>query len=159
MAQIAIDHTATAGLMSPKTPGAATVSATLAASGGVNGFSRQTLIRFDTALPEIITVQVDNLELAPGGKTHVTAHFSRRVGLVTANMVALFSATNSSNSPVGGFENVTVVQPGPGTTDSVATADFLPGAAATPGQVTIRVGTDPVSVTGSTMIAITAPGG
>jgi hypothetical protein len=144
--------------MSPKAPGAATVSATLAASGGVNGFSRQAPIRFEIAFPEIITVQLDNLAIAPGGKAQVTAHFSRRVGQVTANTVAVFNATNSSGGPVGGFENVTVVQPGSSTSDSIATADFLPGASANPGPVTIRVGTDPASVTGSTTITITKPG-
>src|SRR3954453_17766245 len=77
---IGIDHTATAGLTSPKTIGAATVSATLNAPGGGNGFSRAASIRFDPALPNVITVQVDNLQVMPGGKVHVTAHFTRSIG-------------------------------------------------------------------------------
>ena len=151
---IGIDHTATAGLTSPKTIGAATVTATLNAPGGGTGFSRQTSIRFDPALPNVITVQVDNLQVMPGGKVRVTAHFTRSIGQVSANTVATFSARDANGNPVGGFENVTVIQPGTSSTDSVATADYLPGASAAPGPVTITAGTDPASVTGSTTITI-----
>jgi hypothetical protein len=152
---VGIDHTATAGLTSPKTIGAATVSATLSAPGnGGNGFSRQTSIRFDPALPNVITVQVDNLQVAPGGTVRVTAHFTRSVGQVSANTVATFSALDAKGNSVGGFQNVTVVQPGTSSTDSIATADYLPGASAAPGPVTIFVGTDPASVTGSTTITV-----
>jgi hypothetical protein len=151
---IGVDHTATAGLTSPKTIGVATVSATLTSAGGGTGFSRQTSIRFDPALPNVITVQVDNLEVMPGGKVRVTAHFTRPVGQVSANIVATFSAVDASGNPVGSFQNVTVVQPGTSATDSIATADYLPGAGAAPGPVTIVVGTDPPSVTGSTTITV-----
>jgi hypothetical protein len=156
---IGIDHTATAGLTSPKTPGVAAVSATLNTGTGSNGFSRQTSIRFDPALPNVITVVVDSLTVMPGGKVHVTAHFTRPVGQVTANTVAVFSARDAGGNDVGGFENVTVIQPGASASDSIATADYLPGAAAAPGPVTIFAGTDPPSVTGSTTITITKPGG
>ncbi|MFL6259030.1 MAG: hypothetical protein ACJ76Y_04900 [Thermoanaerobaculia bacterium] len=155
---IGIDHTATAGLTSPKTIGAATVTATLNAPGGGNGFSRQTSIRFDPALPNVITVQVDNLQVLPGGKVHVTAHFTRSIGQVSANAVATFSARDANGNAVGGFENVTVIQPGTSATDSTATADYLPGPSAAPGPVTITAGTDPASVTGSTNITIVKPG-
>lgn len=151
---IAIDHTATAGLTSPKTIGAATVSATLNAPGSGNGFSRQTSIRFDPALPNVITVQVDNLQVTPGGMVRVTAHFTRAIGQVSANTVATFSALDANGNAVGGFQNVTVVQPGTSATDSTATADYLPGPNAAPGPVTITVGTDPASVTGSTTITV-----
>lgn len=158
---IGIDHTATAGLTSPKTPGVASVSATLNTGGGSgsNGFSRQTSVRFDPALPNVITVVVDNLTVMPGGKVHVTAHLTRPVGQVTANTVVVFSAKDASGNDVGGFENVTVVQPGASASDSIATADYLPGATAAPGPVTIFAGTDPPSVTGSTTITVTKPGG
>ncbi len=155
---IGIDHTATAGLTSPKTIGAATVTATLNAPGsGGNGFSRQTSIRFDPALPNVITVQVDNLQVMPGGKVRVTAHFTRPVGQVSANTVATFTARDASGNVIGGFENVTVIQPGTSATDSVATADYLPGPDAAAGPVTITVGTDPASVTGSTTITVVKP--
>jgi hypothetical protein len=155
---IGIDHTATAGLTSPKTIGTATVSATLNAPGGSgNGFSRQTSIRFDPALPNVITVQVDNLQVMPGGKVRVTAHFTRSIGQVSANTVALFSAQDASGNVIGGFENVTVIQPGTSATDSTATADYLPGPDAAAGPVTITAGTDPPSVTGSTTITIVKP--
>ncbi len=155
MVPIGIDHTATSGLTSPKTIGPATVIATLSAPGsGSNGFSRQTSIRFDPALPNVISVQVDNLEVAPGGKVHVTAHFTRPVGQVSANIVAVFRAEDANGNDVGGFQNVTVVQPAAGGTDSIATADFLPGSSIAPGPVTILVGTDPASVTGSTTITV-----
>jgi len=153
--QIGIDHTATAGLMSSKTPGAGTVSATLnSGSGGTNGFSRQVPIRFEVALPNVISVVVDSLTVMPGGKVHVTAHLTRPVGQVTANTVAVFSASDANGNDVGGFQNITVVQPGTSASDSIATADFLPGAAAAPGPVTISVGTAPASVTGSTPITV-----
>ncbi|MFL6236054.1 MAG: hypothetical protein ACJ76N_23180 [Thermoanaerobaculia bacterium] len=155
---IGIDHTATAGLTSPKTIGAATVTATLNAPGGGTGFSRQTSIRFDPALPNVITVQVDNLQVLPGGKVRVTAHFTRSIGQVSANTVATFSARDANGNSVGGFENVTVIQPGTSATDSTATADYLPGPSAAPGPVTITAGTDPASVTGSTNITIVKPG-
>jgi hypothetical protein len=157
--QIGIDHRATAGLTSPKTPGAASVSATLNLSGsGSNGFSRQIPFRFDLALPEVITVGVDNLVVMPGGKIRVTAHLTRAVGQVTANTVATFSAIDGSGNPVQGFENVTVVQPGAGPTDSIATADFVPVSTVAPGPVTISVGTIPASVTGSTTITVVKSG-
>lgn len=152
--QIGIDHTATAGLMSSKVPGVGTVSATLNSGGGNGGFSRQIPFRFDVALPNVISVVVDSLTVMPGGKVHVTAHLTRPVGQVTANTVAVFSATDANGNDVGGFENVTVVQPGASASDSIATADFLPGAAAAPGPVTIFVGTEPPSVTGSTTITV-----
>jgi hypothetical protein len=156
---IGIDHRATAGLTSPKTPGAAAVIATLNAPGsGGNGFSRQTPFRFDPALPEVITVQVDNLQVAPGGKVRVTAHLTRSVGQVSANLVATFSARDASGNPVQGFQNVTVVQPGTTATDSVASADFVPAAIVAPGPVTITVGTDPPSVTGATTITVVKSG-
>lgn len=151
--QIGIDHTATAGLMSSRTPGVATVSATLS-GGGSNGFSRQIPFRFEIALPNVISVVVDSLTVMPGGKIHVTAHLTRLIGQVTANTIAVFSAEDANGNDVGGFENVTVVQPGATASDSIATADFLPGATAAPGPVTIFVGTDPPSVTGSTTIAV-----
>jgi hypothetical protein len=157
--QIGIDHLATAGLTSPKTPGVATVSATLNVPGSSNnGFSRQIPFRFDLALPEVITVQVDNLQVMPGGKVQVTAHLTRSVGQVTANTVATFSATDGSGKPVQGFANVTVVQPGTGSTDSIATADFVPASTVAPGPVTISVGTVPASVTGSTTITVVKAG-
>jgi hypothetical protein len=148
---IGIDHTATAGLTSPRTIGPATVTATL---GGSNGFSRQTAIRFDPALPNVIAVQVDNLQVTPGGTVHVTAHFTRPVGQVSANLAAVFRAVDANGNDVGGFQNATVIQPGTSATDSIATADFLPGSSAAPGPVTILVGTDPASVTGSTTITV-----
>jgi hypothetical protein len=151
---IGIDHTATAGLTSPKTIGAATVTATLNAPGGGTGFSRQTSIRFDPALPNVITVMVDNLQVAPGGQVHVTAHFTRSIGQVSANTVAVFSAQDANGNAVGSFQNVTVIQPSANGTDSTATADYLPGPNAAPGPVTITAGTDPASVTGSTTITV-----
>jgi hypothetical protein len=157
---ISIDHTATAGLTSPKTIGAASVSATLSTSGSTgNGFSRQTPFRFDVALPDVITVVVDSLTVMPGGMVHVTAHFTRQVGQVSANTVAVFSATDAKGAAVGGFQNVTVVQPAASGSDSTATADFLPGANAAPGPITIFAGTDPASVTGSTSITVVKPAG
>jgi hypothetical protein len=155
---IGIDHTATAGLTSPKTIGAASVNAMLSTAGNSNGFSRQAPFRFDVALPNVVTVSVDNLTVMPGGTVHVTAHFTRLVGQVSANTVAVFSATDASGNAVGGFENVTVVQPAATNgSDSTATADYLPGANAAPGPITISAGTNPPSVTGSTNITVVKP--
>jgi len=154
---IGIDHRATAGLTSPKTIGAASVTATVNTTGGSNGFSRQTPFRFDVALPNVITVMVDSLTVMPGGKVHVTAHFTRLVGQVSANTVAVFSATDANGASVGGFENVTVVQPAASGSDNTASADFLPGANAAPGPITISAGTDPPSVIGSTDITVINP--
>jgi len=153
---IGIDHTATAGLTSPKTIGAASVTATINTTGGSNGFSRQASFRFDAALPNVITVGVDNLTVKPGDMVHVTAHFTRLVGQVSANTVAVFNATDSKGNSVGGFQNVTVVQPAASGSDSTASADFLPGGTAAPGPITITVGTDPPSVTGSIEITVVA---
>jgi hypothetical protein len=126
----------------------------LNSGGGTNGFSRQVPVRFEVALPNVISVVVDNLTVMPGGKVHVTAHLTRLVGQVTANTVAVFSAQDKNGNDVGGFQNITVVQPGTSASDSIATADFLPGATAAPGPVTISVGTAPPSVTGSTTITV-----
>jgi len=150
-APIGIDHTATAGLTSPKTLGAATVVATLP-----NGFSRQTQITFVPALPDAITLAVDKASVPASGTIHVTAHLTRLVGLVTANTTVRFSAKDAANGAVGTFINQTVVQPAASGTESTATADFLPGATAVPGPVTITVGTDPPSVVGTTTVTVTS---
>ncbi|HVT60048.1 MAG TPA: hypothetical protein VHR45_16830 [Thermoanaerobaculia bacterium] len=153
-APIGVDHTATAGLPSPPAAGIATVTATLTPGSGGSGFSRQTQIRFTSALPEVITLSVDNLVVMPGGKVHVIAHMTRAVGVVTPNTVAVFRAQDVNKNPVGDFQNVTVVQPGASSLESVASADFLPGSSIGPGPVTLTVGTNPPSVVGSATITV-----
>ncbi len=145
---IGVNHTATAGLTSLSHVGTVTVTATLGGAGASNGFSRSTQIVFESALPDIITVSLSALTVAKGGSIKVTAHLTRSVGLVTANTVATFSSTG------GGFENQSLVQPAAGGVESQATADFLPGANATAGPITITVGTNPPSVAGSAVVTV-----
>jgi len=155
-APIGLDHTATSGLVSPKTLGTATVVATLSTGGTGSGFSRQTLITFVPALPDAITLTVDNAAVPASGTVRLTAHLTRLTGVVTANTAVRWSARDASGNAVGTFVNQTVAQPAASNTEATATADYRPGAATAPGPITITAGTYPPSVTGSTTITVTA---
>lgn len=155
-APIGLDHTATSGLTSPKTLGTATVVATLSTGGTGNGFSRQTIITFVAALPDAITITVDNASIPASGTVQLTAHLTRLTGVVTANTAVVWSARDASGNAVGTFVNQTVAQPAASGTEATATATYSPGAGTAPGPITITAGTNPPSVTGSTTITVTA---
>ena len=136
---------ASADLISPKTITTARVSAT------VNGVTREVAIQFVRALPTLITAAVDT-PIAPAAastKIHVTATLLRDQGMVTDGTVVTFQATTADGKPVGVFTNVTTSMNG------MAGADFLPDTT-TPGTVTITVGAQGTSVTGSVQVILTA---
>jgi hypothetical protein len=136
---------ASADLVSPRQITTARVTAT------VNGVTRQAAIRFERALPNVITAAVD-MPIAPaaaGTVIQVTATLLRNVGTVTDGTVVTFRATRPDGTPVGLFTNVTT------TTNGMATANFLPNTT-TPGTVTITVGAQDTGVTGTVQMVLTA---
>jgi len=136
---------ASADLVSPRQITTARVTAT------VNGVSRETSIRFERALPNVITAAVDNpiAQAAASTKIHVTATLLRNVGTVTDGTVVTFRAAREDGTAVGLFTNVTT------TMNGMASADFLPNTT-TPGTVTITVGAQDTGVTGSVQVVLTA---
>jgi len=135
---------ASADLVSPRQITTARVSAT------VNGVTREASIRFERALPNVITAAVD-LPIAPAEastKIHVTATLLRNVGTVTDGTVVTFRAAREDGTSLGLFTNVTT------TTNGAAAADFLPNTT-TPGTVKITVGAEGTSVTGTVQLVLT----
>lgn len=135
---------ASADLVSPRQITSARVTAT------VNGVTREASIRFERALPNVITANVD-MPIAPAAtstKIHVTANLLRNIGTVTDGTVVTFRATRENGAPVGIFTNVTT------TVNGAASADFLPNTTEA-GTVTITVGAQDTSVTGATKVVLT----
>ena len=139
----------TADLQSPSTLGSDRIRAT---AGGV---TTEASIDYRRALPQRITVATNGIfQLAPSitsGLT-VTANLARDIGMVTAGTVATFRATTSTGTTLGFFRDVS-------TTDASgrATATFLAGTTDYRGPLTITVGAEGSSVTGSTQIEIVDP--
>jgi len=135
---------ASADLQSPRTITSARVTAT------VNGVTREVPIRFERALPKIITVNANPAvaTAAEGTTIQITATLIRDQGTVTDGTVVTFRAVRADGTPVGGFTNVTT------TTNGTATATFLPRTT-TPGTVIVTVGAQDTSVTGTVQIDLT----
>jgi hypothetical protein len=135
---------ASADLVSPRQITTGRVTAT------VNGVTREASIRFERALPNVITATVD-MPIAPAAtstKIKVTATLLRNVGTVSDGTVVTFRATKADGTPVGLFTNVTT------TTNGTASADFLPNTTEA-GTVTITVGAQDTSVTGTVQVVLT----
>jgi len=138
-----------ADLASPTTIVTGRVTAT------ANNVSQQTTIDFVRALPDVITVATGGtFEVSPSTSTGVTVTgtFLRNVGTVSQGTVATFRATTSSGGPIGFFRDVTTVS-----ASGTATATFLAGQTDYRGPVTITVGAQGSSVTGTTGITIVDP--
>lgn len=136
---------ASADLVSPRQITSARVTAT------VNGVTREASIRFERALPNVITAAVD-MPIAPAAastKIHVTANLLRNMGTVSDGTVVTFRAAKADGTPVGLFTNVTT------TTNGTAAADFLPNTTEA-GTLTITVGAQDTSVTGTVTVVLTA---
>jgi hypothetical protein len=136
---------ASADLVSPRQITSARVTAT------VNGVTREASIRFERALPNVITAAVDTpvATAAANTKIRVTATLLRNVGVVSDGTVVTFRAARADGTPVGLFTNVTT------TTNGVAAADFLPNTTEA-GTVTITVGAQDTGVTGTVTVVLTA---
>ncbi len=137
---------ASADLKSPATISTARVTAT------VQGVTRAAEITFERALPGAITVAADRLTAPAALDTEltITATLHRDVGSVTDDTAVTFRAEDDAGAAVGLFGNVTRSSGG------TATATFRPRSE-TPGFVTVTVGTEGTSVTGSLRIELTAP--
>lgn len=142
--------TATADLMSPSTLGTARIRAT------AHQVTREATLGFVRALPDRITVTTGGTVEVPAsatGAVTVTATFLREVGDVTAGTVATFSATGDGGAPVGSFRGVEVVG-----TNGQAAADFMPGETEYRGPVTLTVGAEGSTVTGTAQVQVVDPG-
>lgn len=135
---------ASVDLQSPRTITSGRVTAT------VNGVTREVSIRFERALPKLITVNA-NPAVAPAATSttiQITATLIRDQGIVTDGTVVTFRAALADGTPVGGFTNITT------TTNGMATATFLPRTT-TPGTVIITVGAQDTNVTGTVQVDLT----
>lgn len=135
---------AAADLKSASTIGPVRVSAT------VNGVTRAATIEMERALPNAVTVLVDE-PVAPAAadtKIRVTATLRRDVGTVTDGTTATFSATRAGGATVGIFSNIDVSAAG------VITADFLPQTTE-PGTITITVTAQGNSARGTVQVVLT----
>lgn len=127
------DLTATAVLYSPTQIGNALVTAAVA------GASQQIPLRFDRALPDLVTLQLSDITVtdSTAGKLTVTATLLRNVGAVTPGTAVTFQATrNDTGAPFGLFTgNPTVTAAG-----GIATATFSPAGSGYrgPAQMTAR---------------------
>ncbi len=139
---------ASADLKSPAQIGTSRVLAT------INGVTREVSVQFERALPDgiMVTASPDSVPSAAESKVTVTATLLRDIGAVSDGTIVTFRAVGAKGAPVGRFTNITR------TTGGVATADFYPGAI-TPGLVTVIVGAQDTSVTGSVEVEVTAAGG
>ena len=147
-------YTATADLQSPTTIGPARVTAT------AQNVSRQATIDFHRAHANHVTVSTNGVFQVPAtadATLAVTATFLRDIGRVTPGAVATFRAVTDTGAPIGAFRDVTTVTADSAGTGGTATATFLPGATTYRGPVTITVGAQGSSVTGSTQVQIVAP--
>jgi hypothetical protein len=136
---------ASVDLQSPRTITSGRVTAT------VNGVTREVPIRFERALPKIITVNATPpvAPAAAGTTIQITATLIRDQGTVTDGTVVTFRAALADGTPVGGFTNVTT------TVNGIASATFLPRTT-TPGTVIITVGAQDTTVTGTVQIDLTS---
>ncbi len=135
---------ASADLVSPRQITTGRVTAT------VNGVTREASIRFERALPNVITATVDTpiATAATSTKIRVTATLLRNVGTVSDGTVVTFEAEREDGTPVGLFTNITT------TTNGTASADFLPNTTQA-GTVTITVGAQDTRVTGTVQVVLT----
>lgn len=144
-------YTVTADLKSPTTLGPGRVTAT------AQNVSREAAIEFRRALPNHITVSTNGTTTVQPSTTAgvtVIGTFLRDIGTVTQGTIATFRANRESGPAVGFFRDITTVG-----ADGKATATFIPGQTTEGGRVTLTVGADGTSVTGTTTIEIVIPGG
>ena len=142
-------YTATADLKSASTLGPARITAT------VQNVSREVVMEFRRALPDRIVVSTNNVfQVTPSTTAGVTVigDLQRDIGRVTAGTVATFRATTEAGAAIGFFRDVAVVG-----SDGKATATFVTGETTYRGRVTLTVGAEGSSVTGSAEIEVVDP--
>ena len=141
---IDVDQRATVDLESVSEIGTAQITAK------VSEFLVRTSMDLVRALPDAITVAAGSLTVTASGQVTITATLLRDVGEVTEDTVVTFRATHEDAGEVGSFQNVSR-----STASGTATATFLPGASTPAGRVTITVGTNPLSATGTVDVEVT----
>ncbi len=142
-------YRASADLKSPTTISSGRVTVT------VNNVSQQATINFERALPDIITVSSNGtFQVKPSVSSGVTivATFLRNIGNVTPGTVATFRAFTADGAAIGFFRDISTVG-----NDGIARATFLVGETTYRGAVTIIVGAQGSSVTGTTGLTVVDP--
>jgi hypothetical protein len=129
---------ATVGLISPRTPGFALVTAT------VNGIQSNVVVEFDHAYPDSATLSVfGSLQLKATFATKVSLSMQlfRNVGEVTEGTEVRFRVFDDSTGNMFGFFNGVT----PSDSKGLVTAEFTPGNTNERGEATLRgrvVGTE-----------------
>ena len=144
------DNLARVGLISPREPGFAVVSAIL------NGREARAVVEFKPALPDGIAVSVfGNLQMTAtfATKSVVEAELFRTSGTVTPGTEVIFRAFDeTTGNQFGFFSGVT-----PSDSQGLVRADFTPGNTIERGEATIRVRIPGTGILGRVRIEIVDP--
>lgn len=145
---VSASNLATADLRSPTVIGTARVQATVA------GVTRETLIDFERALPDALTVAVQSatVKASPINEVTVTVLLLRDVGTVSPGTLVTLTARTGDGVQVGSFRNVTRSD-----TNQQATAQYSPGDTSYRGPVIIEARAEGTRARGSTTVQVVDP--
>lgn len=145
---VSASNVATADLRSPNVIGTARVQATVA------GVTRETLIDFERARPDALTVAVQSatVKASPVNEVTVTVLLLRDVGTVSPGTLVTLTAQTSEGVQLGSFRNLTRSD-----TNQQATAQYSPGTTGYRGPVTIEAGAEGSRAKGRTTVQVVDP--
>lgn len=144
------DDLASVGLVSPRTPASAVVTAS------VNNLTARRSVEFTHAYPDDVSLAVQgSFRLTASFSTKVTlrAELTREVGSVTRGTEVRFTALDDSTGQEFGFWSA---QTG-SDVNGVATAEFTPGNTTERGEATIRVGVPGTGLSAVVKVEIVSP--
>jgi hypothetical protein len=141
------DDLATIGVVSPRTPATATLTAS------VNNLTARRTLEFTHAYPDDISLAVQGsfrLSASYGTKATLRAELWRDVGSVTRGTEVRFTAVHDATDQEFGFWSAVT----PSDTTGVATAEFTPGNTPLRGESTIRARVPGTSLQASVKVEI-----
>jgi hypothetical protein len=144
------DNLATVGLVSPREPGTAVVTAT------INDISARAAVDFTPALPDSASLSVTGsfkLSASFSTKALLTMKLFRSVGTVTRGTEVAFEAVDESSGNAFGFFSAVT----PSDASGVVTADFTPGNTAERGEARIRARVPGTKVASEVRIEVVDP--
>lgn len=145
---VSASNVATADLRSPTVIGSARVQASVA------GVTRETVIDFERAVPDAVTVAVQSatVKAAPIYEVTVTVLLLRDVGTVNPGTLVTLTARSEDGVQVGSFRNITRSD-----TNQQATAQYSPGDTSHRGTVIIEAGAEGTRAKGRTTVQVVSP--
>lgn len=145
---VSASNLATGDLKSPTVIGTARVQVTVA------GVTRETLIDFERATPDAVTVLVQSatVKASPVNEVTVTVQLLRDVGTVNAGTLVTLTARTEDGVQVGSFRNITRSD-----TNQQATAQYSPGDTSYRGPVIVEAGAEGTRARGRTTVQVVDP--